>query len=136
MWPHHNPTCYFYTSLTYAGVFPIFVFTNLGTPLLRMTLKTLWKFYDPSKLPRICDPFEIFRPSICFRLLIFYHQSKLMKHILMYSYFLHRKIVNFDHSYRRDFAIFCLFKVGRDPPLHLTLSIMKWEWHVHWIMNI
>ena len=46
----------------------------------------------------------------------------------MYSYFLHRKIVNFDHSYRRDFAIFCLCKVGRDPPLHLTLSIMKWEW--------
>ena len=47
----------------------------------------------------------------------------------MYSYVLHTKVVNFDPSYRREFGILCVYKVGRDPPtpLNLTLSIMDWE---------
>ena len=53
--------------------------------------------------------------------------SELMKHALMYSYLLHRKFVNFDPSFRRDYSVFFVCQGGRDPPMNLTFSIMKWE---------
>ena len=58
-----------------------------------------------------------------------FHQLDLMQHTLKYFYLLQRKLVIFDPSYRRDFRGFCINKVGRDPPLNLTLSIMKQEGH-------
>ena len=54
-------------------------------------------------------------------------QSELMKHALLYSYILQINLFNFRPSYRHDFGVFCVYKVGRDPPLNLTFSIMKWE---------